>query len=95
MLDASKLEKGQNIYTSEAIWQKLVLQLKPWYQDLKNTNPFGHPRDNKMMLAVGKARPLQRISALGLAVCRGAASQLGGASLGHVVGGGRVQRFFM
>lgn len=58
MLDASKLgKKSQNINVICSYLAKIGITVETFEARPKNTNPFGHPRENKTMLAVGKGPP--------------------------------------
>lgn len=55
-LDASKLAKSQYKYICSYL-AKIGITIETLVARPKNTNPFGHPRENKTMLAVGKGPP--------------------------------------
>lgn len=67
------------VYTnlSVATWQKIGITVKTFCSKTKKYKSFGAPKRKQDVVGCWErlALPLQRISALGLAVWRGAASQ--------------------
>lgn len=56
LLDASKLEKSEHKRICSYL-TKIGITVETVVARPKNTNPSGHPRENKTMLAVGKGPP--------------------------------------